>query len=97
MWIHQHLRCILDKFKIESYLSPDALLKIIREFNFGVGHDSWIEDHSSIFATLCCRDIFKDIQFVLAHLLFRASFGFEPVGHAESESCEINSEMNTSN
>jgi len=69
-WIDQHLRRGLDNFKIESFQSADALRKLHSELDFGLGDDGWIEDDSHIFGTLFYRDIFKCIQFLLAHLLF---------------------------
>jgi len=41
------------------------------------------------------RDIFKCIQFLLAHLPFQAHLDFEPVRLADSERRRIYSEMNT--
>jgi len=95
MWINQHLRGGLDNFKIESFQSADALRKLLSELNFGLGDEGWIEDHSHIFGTLYCRDIFKCIQFLLAHLPFQAHLNFEPVRLPDSESRRIYSEMNT--
>jgi hypothetical protein len=94
-WIDQHLRRGLDNFKIESFQSADALRKLLSEIDFGLGDDSWIEDHSHIFGTLYYRDIFKCMQFLLAHLPFQAHLDFEPVRLADSESRRIYSEMNT--
>jgi len=94
-WIHQHLRCGLDNFNIESFQSADALRKLLSRFNFGLGNDSWIEDHSHIFGTFHYRDIFKCIQFLLAHLPFQAHLNFKPVRLADSESHIIYSEKIT--
>jgi len=94
-WIDQHLRRGLDNLKIESFQSADALRKLLSELDFGLGDDSWIEDHSHIFGTLYYRDIFKCIQFLLAHLPFQAHLDCEPVRLADLESRQIYSEMNT--
>jgi len=45
MWIDQHLRRGLHIFEIESFQSADALRKVLSALNFGLGDDSWIEDH----------------------------------------------------
>ena len=63
--------------------------------DFGLGNDSWIENHSHIFGTLFYRDIFKCIQFLLPYLPFQADHDFEPVRLADSDSRRIYSEMNT--
>jgi hypothetical protein len=94
-WIDQHLRLGLDNFKIESFQSADALRNLLSEIDFGPSDDSWIEDHSHIFGTLYYRDIFKCIQFLLAHLPFQAHLHFELVRLTESESRRIYSKMNT--
>jgi hypothetical protein len=94
-WIDHHLRRGLDNFKIESFQSADALRKLLSEINFGLGDESWIEDHSHIFGTLYYRYIFKCIQFLLVHLLFQTHLDFEPVGRTDSESRRIYREMNT--
>ena len=94
-WIDQHLRRGLDNFNIESFQWTDALRKLLSELDFGLGNDSWIEDDSHIFGTLYYRDIFKCIQFLLAHLPFQAHLDFEPVCLADSEGRRIYSEMNT--
>jgi len=60
-WIDQHRRCGLDSFKIGSFHSAEALQKILSEFHFELGDDSWINDDSHIFRTLYYRDIFKCI------------------------------------
>jgi len=96
-WINQHLRRGLDNFKIESFQSADALRKLLSELDFGLGDDSWIEDHSHIFGILYYRDIFKCIQFLLAHLPFQAHLDLEPVRLADWESRRIYGEMNTGN
>ena len=88
-WIDQHLRHGLDNFKIESFHSADALQKLLSELDFGLGDDSWIEDDSHIFGTLYYRDIFKCIQFLLAHLPFQAHLDFELVHLADSEGRRI--------
>jgi len=87
--------CRLDNFKIESFQSADALQKLLSELHFGLGDDSWIEDHSHIFGTIYYRDIFKCIQFLLANLPFQVHLDFEPVHLADWESRQIYSEMNT--
>src|SRR5882757_6166875 len=94
-WIDQHLRRGQDNFKIKSFQSADALRKLLSELDFGLGDDSWIEDDSHIFGMLYYRDIFKCIQFLLAHLPFQAHLEFEPVRLADSEGRRIYSEMNT--
>jgi hypothetical protein len=48
-----------------------------------------------MFGTIYYRDIFKCIQFILAHLLFQVHFDFEPVRLADSEGRRIYNEMNT--
>jgi len=88
-WIDQHLRRGLDNFKIESFQSADALQKLLSELDFGLGNDSWIEDHLAISGTLYYRDIFKCIQIILAHFPFRVNLDFEPVRLADSESRQI--------
>jgi len=87
-WIDQHLRCGLDNFKIESFHAADVLQKLLPELDFRLGHDSWIEDDSHIFGTLYYRDIFKCIQFILAHLPFQVLL-------VDSDGRRIYSEMNT--
>jgi len=67
--------------------------KLLSELDFGLGDDSWIDDDSHIFGTLYYRDIFKCIQFLLAHLPFQAHLDFEPVRLADSEGRRIYSEM----
>jgi hypothetical protein len=94
-WIDQHLRRGQDNDKIESFQSADALCKLLSELDFGLGDESWIEDDSHIFGTLYYRDIFKCIQFLLAHLPFQTHQDFEPVRHTDSEGGRIYSEMNT--
>jgi len=49
MWIDRHLRRGLDHFDIESFQSADALRKLHSRLDFGLGNDSWIEDHSHLF------------------------------------------------
>jgi len=85
-WIDQHLGRGMDNFQIKSFRSADALRNLVSELDFGLGDDSWIEDHSHIFGTLYYRDIFKCVQFLLAHLPFQADLDFEPVRLADSES-----------
>jgi hypothetical protein len=82
---------------MESFQSADAPRKLLSKLDLGLGIDSWIEDHSHIFGTLYYQDIFKCIQFFLAHLPFQAHLNFEPVRFAVSESPRIYSEMNTDN
>jgi len=84
-WIDQHLRHELDNLKMESFQSADALQKLMSKLDFGLGDDSWIENDSHIFRTLYYRDIFKCIQFLLAHHPFQAHLDFEPVRLADSE------------
>jgi len=93
-WIDHHLRRGLDNYKIESFQSADAVRRLLSELDFGLGDDSWIEDDSHIFGTLYYRDIFKCIQFLLAHQPFQAHLDFEPVRPADSEGRRIYSEMN---
>jgi len=93
-WIDRHLRRAQDNFNIESFQSADALRKLLSRLNFGLGNDSWIEDHSHIFQTLYYRDVFKCIQSLLAHLSFLVHLNFEPVRLADSEGHRIYSEMN---
>jgi hypothetical protein len=69
--------------------------KLLSEIDLGLGNNSWIEDHSLIFGTLYYRDIFKCIQFLLAHLPYQAHLDFEPVRLADSESSRIYSQINT--
>jgi len=95
-WLDQYLRRRLDHFKIKSFQSADALQKLLSEIDFWLGDDSWIEDHSHIFGTLYYRDIFKYIQFLLAHLPFQAHLNFQLGRLADSESRRKYSEMNTS-
>jgi len=96
-WIDQHLRRGLDTIKIESFRSADALPKLLSWLHYGLGEDCWIEDNSHKFRTLCWRDIFKCIQFVLAQHPFQAHLNFEPVHMADSENGGIYSEMNKAN
>jgi len=95
MWIDQHLRHRLDNFKIQSFQSADPLRKLLSELDFTLGDDGSIQDHSHIFVTLYYRDVFKCIQFVLAHPPFQADMDFEPVRLADSEGRQIYSEINT--
>jgi len=92
-WIDQYLRCGRDNDKIKSFQSADALQKLLSALNFGLGNYSWIEDDSHIFGTLFCRDIFKCIQFLSAHLPFQAHLNLEPVRLADSEGRRIDSQM----
>jgi hypothetical protein len=89
--------CGLDNFNIESFQSADALHKLHSRLYFGLGKDSWIEDHSHIFGRLYYQDIFKCIHFLLARLPFQADIDFELVRLAHSESRRIYREMNTGN
>jgi len=52
IWIDQHLRGELDNFNIELFQSADAQLEHRSRLHFGLGDDSWIDDHSPIFGTL---------------------------------------------
>ena len=92
-WIDQHLSRGLDNFTIQSLQLADDLRNILSELDFGLSDDSWIVDASHIFGTLYYRDIFKHIQFLLAHLSFEAHLKFEPVHLADSEGHRIYSEM----
>ena len=95
MWIDQHLRRGLHNFNIESFPSAHAPRKLLSRLDFGLGNDCWIEDHSHHFGTLYYRDIFKCIQFVMAHHPFQAHLDFGPVRLANSESCRIYRVINT--
>jgi hypothetical protein len=53
-----------------------------------------VEDDSRIFGTLFYSDIFKFIEFHLAHLPSQAHLDFELVHLADPENCRIHSEMN---
>jgi len=97
MWIDQHPRRGLDNFNIESFQSADALRKLLSRFDFRLGNDSWIDEHSYIFGTLYYGEIFKFIQLLLTHLRFQVHLDFEPVRLAHSESHRIYSEMHTGN
>jgi len=94
-WIDQHLRRGLHNFNIESFQSADILRKLLSRLDFGLGNDSWIEDDSHIFGTLYYRDIFKCIQFFLAHLPLQEHLDVEPVRLGEPVSRRIYSETNT--
>jgi len=93
-WIDHHLGRGLDNFKIQSFQSADALRKLHSELDLGLSDDCWIEDDSHIFGTLYFRDIFKWIQFLLAHLPFQAHLDCEPVRLGDSEGRRIHSGMN---
>jgi hypothetical protein len=71
--------------------------KLLSQLYFGLGDDSWFNDKSHIFEILHYRDIFKCIQFLLAHLPFQTHLDFEPVRLAHCEGHQIYSEMNTAN
>ena len=94
-WTDQHLKHGLDNFKIKSFQSAVAMQKLLSGLDFGLGDDCWIDDDSHIFGTLYYRDIFKCIQFLLAHLPFQTHLNFEPVRLADLEGHQIYSEMNT--
>jgi len=94
-WIDQHVRRGLDNYKIESFQSADALRKILSELNLGLRDNGWIEDDSHIFGTIYYRDIFKCIQFLLAHLPVQAHLDFELVGLADCKGRRFYFEMNT--
>jgi len=85
----------LDNLNIESFQSANALRKLLSTLRFGLGNDSWIEDHPHIFGTLYYSNFFKCIQFLLAHLAFQVHLDFQYVRLADSESCRIYSKMNT--
>jgi len=93
-WIHHHLRHGQDDFKIQSLQSADGLGKLLSEFDFGLGNNSSIEDHSQIFRTLYYRVNFKWIQFLLSHLPFQVHLSFELVHRIGSESLWLYSEIN---
>jgi hypothetical protein len=85
--IDQHLRHRLDNYKIESCQSADTLRNLLSELDFGLGNDSWIEDDSHLFGTLFYRDIFKCLQFLLAHLPCQVHLDFEPVLLGDVKGC----------
>jgi len=95
-WVDQHLRRGQHNFKIESFQSADVLRKLLSELDFKLGDDGLIEDNSHIFGTLYYRDIFKCIQYFLAHLPCQGHLHFEPVDLADPEGHWIYSEMSTS-
>jgi len=68
---------------------------LLAQLNFGLRNDSWLEDHSHIFATYYYTDSFKCIHLLSAHLPFQSHLDFEPVCLADSKNCRIYSEMNT--
>jgi len=74
--IDPRLRCGLDNFRNESRQSANALQKLLSELDFGHSDDSWIwaDSHSS--GILYYRDIFKCVQFLLAHLPYQARLHF---------------------
>jgi len=78
-WMDQHLRRGLDNFKIDSFQSADASRKFLSQLSFRLGDDSWIEECSHIFETVYYRNVFKCIQFLLAHLPFLVNLDFELV------------------
>jgi hypothetical protein len=84
----------LDNCIIKSFQSADAMRKLFSELDLGLGDDSSIEYNLHVFGTLHYRDIFKCIQFFLAHLPFQAHHDFEPALLADSDGCQIYSEMN---
>jgi len=94
-WIYQHLSHGLENYIIESFKSADALRNLHSEHGFGLGNDNWIQDDSHIFGTLYYRDIFKCIQFLLAHLPFQPHLNFELVRLADSEGRRIYGKMNS--
>jgi len=51
-WIDWHLRHGVDNFKIESFVSADALWKLLFEQDFGIGRNNSIVDNPQIFRTL---------------------------------------------
>ena len=87
--IDQHLRHGLDDFKITSFQSTDAIGKLRSELDFELGNDRWIEDDSHIFGTLNYRDVFKCIQFLIAHHPFQVHLDFEQVLLTDSEGHRI--------
>jgi len=94
-WIDQHLGRGLDNFKIKSFQSVDALQKVLSRIDFGLCDDSCIDDDSHIFGTLYYMDIFKCIQFLLAHFPFQAHVHFALVRRTDSEGRQLYSEINT--
>jgi len=96
-WIDQHLRRGLDSFNIELVQSADVPRKHLSRLDFGRSNDSWIDDHLHIFGTSYYRDIFKCIQFLLAHHSLQAHLDFELERRADCESRRIYSQMNTGN
>ena len=66
----------------------------LSEVDFVLADDSWIEDHSPIFGILYDKDIFKYIEFYLAHLAFQEHFDFKPGCLTNSESRAIYCELN---
>jgi len=54
-WINNHLRSGMNNFKNKSLKSADALRKLLSELHFGLGDDSWIEDHFHILGTFYYR------------------------------------------
>jgi len=92
--IDQHLRLGRDNLKIESFQSAAAMLKLLSELDFRLGNDSWIEDDSHIFGILYYRNIYKCIQFLLAHLSFQAYLDFKPLRLSDTKGRQIHSVMN---
>jgi hypothetical protein len=56
-WLDQHLTHGLHNVKIGSIQCADTLQKLLSELEFGLGDDSWIDDHSHNVGTLYYRDI----------------------------------------
>jgi len=70
------------------------MLKLLSELDFRLGNDSWIEDDSHIFGILYYRNIYKCIQFLLAHLSFQAYLDFKPLRLSDTKGRQIHSVMN---
>jgi hypothetical protein len=95
--IDQHLMCELDIIRIKSFLSADAMQKLLSEVNFRHNEDCWIEDDSHIFRRLYYKDIFKCVQLLQTLPRFQANYKFDPVHLADPEANRIYSKMNMSN
>jgi hypothetical protein len=94
-WRDQHYRHGLNNFKIEYFQSADAVQKHLSELDFGLGDDCWIEDDLYILRTLCYRDIFQCIQFLLAHRPGHVHLDLELVCLVDSDGRRICSETNS--
>jgi len=85
----------LPNVEIGSFQSAHSLPKLLSELDFGLGDNSWIEDHSHILRTLYYSDMFKCIQFLLSHHWYEAHLHVKLMLLAESGNCRKHSEMNT--